>query len=170
MAASFLLLSHSLFLSPFLCLARLAADRDVRFAVANTDTAAGCRLQVARCCLRCPNGIFGQRGGEWGTCRFCCCCCCWRCYLTLDFLSLMKCGYKCNFTFFKKHFICRRQARERRHNSQPRPAARDMQPCVCCHGSCVCVCVPCSYHGTSSEPGWVRQLVCTLSKLVFVPK
>lgn len=91
-------------------------------------------LQVARCCLRCPNGIFGQRGVQRGTC--CCCCCLW--YLMLDFLSLMKCGYKCNFTFFKKHFICRRQARERRHNSQPRPAARDMQPCVCV---LLCVCL-----------------------------
>lgn len=28
---------------------RLAADRDVHFAVANTDTAAGCRLHVAVC-------------------------------------------------------------------------------------------------------------------------
>lgn len=27
------------------------------------------------------------------------------CYLTVDFLPLMKCGYKCNFTFFTKSIL-----------------------------------------------------------------
>jgi len=45
------------------------------------------------------------------------------CYLTVDFLPLMKCGYKCNFTFFtKKHFICRRQARPENADSKLRDA------------------------------------------------
>lgn len=84
--------------------------------------AAGSRLQVAHCCLRCPNGIFEQKGE--GVC----------CYLTLDFLSLMKCGYKCNFTFFKKHFICRRQAREHSYRAQtqfPAQTCRTWHAAVC---------------------------------------
>lgn len=140
MAASFLFLSLSLSLSLSRALGRWPW-RSLRC----REYGHCCRLQVARCCLRCPNGIFGQRSGERGTC---CCCCCCRCYLTLDFLSLMKCGYKCNFTFFKKHFICRRQARERSYGAQtqfPAQTCRTWRAAVCVllWKPCMCLCALC---------------------------
>lgn len=90
------------------------------------------------------------------------CCCCW--YLMLDFPFSNEMRLQMQFYIFQKSILSVVDRPEHTDTIPTRLAARDIQMFVC-----VC-CFPVTYSEFTSPDSEKRQLVCTLSKLVFVPK